>query len=119
MAINKRIELTWRGESCAVLVTMEVIERIEECKHLNLVILASELAAGNVKLSHVARLISVLLKEGGIAASADDVYEGMFEEGTPEAAQTAIVLAGEILGAIFPSPKKKSGTSSKKQKAAS
>lgn len=114
MAINKRIELNWRGESCAVLVTMEVIERIEE--RLNLVKLASDLAAGNVKLSHVARLISVLLKEGGITATADDVYEGMFEDGTPEAAQTAIVLAGEILGAIFPSPKKKSGISSKQQK---
>ena len=114
MAINKRIELTWNGESCSVLVTMEVVERIEE--RLNLARMAHDLATGNVKLSHTARLISILLKEGGQEVTADEVYEGIFDGDTEESARSAVVLVGEILGAVFPDVKKKSGQPKKKPK---
>lgn len=116
MAINKRVELTWNGESCSVLVTMEVIERIEE--RLNLAKMARDLSTGNIKLSHSARLISTLLDVGGISVTPVEVYEGMFSDDTAETVRAAVTLTGDILSAVFPDPKKKSGTPSKKRKKA-
>lgn len=113
MAINKRVELSWDGESYPVLVTMEVIERIEERQ--NLAKLAQDCAKGDVKFSHAARLVATLLNEGGASVSVDDVYEGMFADGATSGA-AVVGMMSDILGAVFPPPKKKPTSSSKRRK---
>lgn len=110
MAIRKEVELAWNGESCSVLVTMGVIERIEE--HLNLAKVAYDLSQGDVKMSHAARLVATLLNEGGINVQVDDVYEGMFT-GESSDTQAVFSMMSDIVGAVFPEPKKKCSTSSK------
>lgn len=113
MAINKRVELTWGEETCSVLVTMAVIERLEE--HVNLVKMASDLSKGNTKLSQAARLISMLLDEGGIEASSDEIWEKIFS--TKEIGSKDVIdMMTLILSAVFPDPKKKATQSSKAQK---
>lgn len=104
MAINKRIELTWGKESCSVLVTMAVIERLEE--HVNLIQMAADLGKGNTKLSQAARLISLLLAEGGIKVSSEEIWEEIFSDKGANAVEVVGLMSG-ILSAVFPTPKKK------------
>ena len=113
MGVNRRVELSWSGESCSVMVTMDVIERLEE--KLNLAKLAQDCATGNIKLSQASRLVATLLNEGGLSATIDEVFDGMFDgEGSDGGA--VIEMVATILGAIFPAPKKKPSSSSKRQK---
>jgi len=113
MSINRRVELEWNGESCSVLVTMEVIERLEE--KLNLAGMAREVSTGDVRFSRAARLVSMLLNEGGMPTTTQEVFDGMFN-GEGASGADVIALVTQILNAVFPSPKKKSGTSNKKRK---
>jgi len=113
MAINKRVDLTWGGKTYPILITMSIIERLEE--NLNLAKMAQDCATGNIKFSQAARLVSTLLNEAGATVTTEEVFSGMFDGGEVSGADV-VLMVSSILGAVFPAPKKKPSTSSKPRK---
>ena len=113
MAINKRIQLTWKDQQYDVLMTMRLIEKVEE--HLNLSRMVSDCSAGDLKVSHAARLIATLLEHAGAKVTTEEIWEDIFSGG--DFSPTAMVeTVTAIMGTIFPEPKKKPIASSKKPK---
>ena len=113
MGINKRIELSWNGKPYPVNMTMRLIEHIEE--KLNLGLMAQQCASGDIRFSHAARLVEIVLKDAGAEVTADEIYSGMFS-GDDVSVSDVIEVVGLILSAVFPEPKKKAPSASKKPK---
>ena len=113
MGVNSRVELEWQGVEYPVLVTMGVIERLEE--KLNLARMASDCARNDLKMSHAARLVATMLKEGGAEVEVSDVFDYMFENKGKGGADI-INFVSVILGQIFAEPKKKPEYSNKAPK---
>ena len=103
MAINKTITVVYAGKEHKLKMTMEVIDRIEE--RLNLIQMANRLAKGDLRYSHAAKLMSVLLAEAGCEVTQEQVYTAMFERGDTNPAAVMNVTAA-VLAAVFPEPKK-------------
>lgn len=107
MSIRKEIELTWRSQKYSVIITMGVIDKIED--QLNLVLMMQQASRGDVRFSKVARLFTILLKAGGANVTVEEVYKDMFSEKTDLDDLTGILST--VFGAIFPDePKKKAKT---------
>jgi len=114
MAMRKKLELTWGGESYPMLVTMETIDRVEDKISIGGV-LARQLT-GDVRFSHDAKFIAIVLNEAGaIDATQESVYEYMFSDGAVSMAETKELLS-LILSAFFPESKKKDSSAKKKSK---
>lgn len=104
MSLRREIALNWGGKEYRVLITMAVIDRLEN--HINLAVLVAQSARGDIRFSHAAKLIALLLNEAGCKVTAEDVYEGMFGGGEVSIAEV-VALLSNIFSAIFPEPKKK------------
>ena len=113
MAIRKSIKLNWSGTDYKIIITMGVIDKIDD--EINLVTLVSQYESGDIRLTKVARLIAILLNEGGADVEVDDVFHALFGSGDFEQSQVGDMLTG-IFSAIFPEPKKKPITRSTKKK---
>ena len=111
MAINKRINLVWKDQSYDVLMTMRLIERIEE--HINLSRMVSDCSTGNLKVSHASRLIAIILESGGAKVTPEEIWEDIFSGGDFSPTEMVETITA-ILSTIFPEPKKKPSTLSKK-----
>lgn len=111
MSMRRKLDLNWGGESYSLLVTMEVIDRIED--KINVGRLLSQQTTGDVRFSHVAKFIALILNEAGARVTQEDIYTGMFDGGeiTPE---NLIPFMNNIFTAFFPEPKKKDSTIKKK-----
>ena len=118
MAINKRIELTWNGESCSVLMTMENIERIESKFYkYSLLQMADDLNSGVYKTSLMARMFHSILEIGRVECDHEELHNQLFKSGSDMDFQKALALAWDVLGLVFPPDNKKnSGQPSKKLK---
>ena len=128
MSMRKPIDLTWRGKKFSVIITMGVIDRLED--HLNLSTLVQRCSVGDVRLSHAAKLIWLLLLEGGAKTeeendkgvmkerdiSYDDVWGAMHGSGDLTINELRTLMS-EIFSVIFPQPRKKSTTTGKKKPA--
>lgn len=90
---------------------MEVIDRLES--HMNLGLFATRCGEGDIRFSHTAKLISLLLQEAGADVTYDQVFEDIYQGGTYNLADLRTVLT-MIFSAIFPSPVKKSKPTGKK-----
>ena len=114
MALQKTITLEWGDKSYITDVTMGLIDKIDE--QLNLYKLTMRMANGNIRFSHAAHLVHIILKDGGCTASHEDVYTAMFQDGL--ASMTSVIeMVGEILQAVYPQqpeskkkPKKRAST---------
>jgi hypothetical protein len=111
MAINERVRLTWKGEEYSILMTMRVIEEIEE--HINLSKMVMNCSKGDLKVSHASRLIAIILEKSGCVVSSDEIWNEVFSGGDVDPVEMTNMVT-LILGAIFPPPKKKSSTLAKK-----
>lgn len=99
MALRKEITLKWLDESYVTNVTMSLIDKIDD--ELNLYQLTMRMASGNIRFSHAAKLVYIILKEGGCKATHEDVYCAMFSDGL--ASMTNVIeMVGEILQAVYP-----------------
>ena len=107
MALRKELKLNWQGKPYKLLVTMEVIDRLEDS--INIGRLLAQHATGDIRFSHVARFISLLLNESGAEVTAEEVYTGMFTDGDITAANLHVFM-GNVFEAFFPEPKKKEPT---------
>ena len=113
MAINKRINLVWKEKTYDILMTMRLIEKIEE--HLNLSRMVSDCSTGDLKVSHASRLIATILESAGAEVTSEEIWEDIFGGG--DFSPTAMVeTVTAIMSTIFPEPKKKPTVSSKKPK---
>lgn len=117
--MRKKLELSWYGKKYSLLVTMEVIDRVED--KINVGLLLARQTMGDVRMSHNAKFIAILLNEAGADVTQESVYEGLFSGGdiTPE---NMIPFMSNIFSAFFPEQKKKEPikrktTSKKKTKA--
>lgn len=117
MALRKSVTLKWGDESYVTNVTMDLIDKIDE--ELNLYKLTMRMASGNIRFSHAAKLVCIILNEGGSKVTHEEVYTAMFSDGL--ASMTDVIeMVGEILQAVYPQQpdsKKKSvkRTSTKKK----
>lgn len=126
MSMRKPIKLSWGKKKYDIVITMEVIDRLED--HINLSALVQRCASGDIRLSHASKLIWLLLLEVGAETtdiddddeeyqrliSHDDVYEAMHGSGVMSAKNLGLLLR-EIFGVIFPTPRKKSPTTRTKK----
>ena len=99
MALKKKIVLKWLDKPYTIDITMGLIDKIDE--ELNLYKLTMRMASGNIRFSHAAKLVHILLKEGGCAATHEDVYTAMFQDGL-SSMKDVIEMVGEILQAVYP-----------------
>lgn len=105
MSINKTITLSWDGIDTPIIITMAVIDRLEE--DLNLIKIANSANSGDIKYSQIAKLISCLFKVAGRNISQEDVWMGMFAgDNSRETLAQAVAMVGAIMEVIFPMPKK-------------
>lgn len=112
MAINKKVSLNWKGEDYDILITMAVIDRIDD--KVNIVQLVNQYHTGDIRLTKVARLIECLLVEAGAEVEEGEVFHALFGSGDID--MTAVnPMMTAIFSAIFPEPKKKR-TSTKSRK---
>ena len=102
--MRKKLELNWQGKEYSLLVTMEVIDRVED--KINVGRLLAQQTTGDIRFSHTAKFIAILLNEAGANVTQEDVYSGMFSGGdiTPE---NMIPFMNNIFTAFFPEQKKK------------
>jgi len=107
MGMKTPIKLTWGGRDYKILVTMEVIDRLED--HLNLWKILTQTSEKDIRFSKIAKLIALLLNEGGCDTTQEKVYEGMFGQGSVSAKDLTPMLA-QIFAAVYPTPKKKDVT---------
>ena len=117
MALRKELILNWEGKPFKLMVTMQVIDKIEDS--INIGRLLAQHATGDIRFSHVARFIALLLNEAGADVTQEDVYAGMFTDGDITAANLHEFM-GNVFQAFFPEPKKKelTTTTPKKRKSA-
>jgi hypothetical protein len=113
MALRKELTLNWQGKPFKLLVTMLVIDKIEDS--INIGRLLAQHATGDIRFSHVARFISLLLNEAGAEVTQEEVYSGMFTDGDITAANLHVFM-GNVFEAFFPEPKKKEPTTTTPKK---
>lgn len=86
---------------------MAVIDRMEDS--INVGRLLAQHATGDVRFSHNAKFISLILNEAGANVTQEEVYTGMFTDGDITAANLHEFM-GNLFEAFFPEPKKKEPT---------
>lgn len=95
-AIFQEITVGWKGETYSVKPTFELINRIES--KVSLTSLAANLASGDVRMSHVACAVAIMLQSAGVKVSDEDVYVEMIH-GDPTALAK---MAQAVVMAAFP-----------------
>ena len=78
MALRAEVELSWHGVKYPLLVTMEVIDRVDD--KINIGKLLSRHLDGDVRHSHSARFFSLMLNEAGASTTQEEVYDEMFSK---------------------------------------
>ena len=108
MAIERSIKLPWGGVDYTVIVTMELIRRLEHEKEgdLNLMLMVDQNLSGDVRFSKAATLIAMMLQSAGCTVTIDEVWDDIFGDDDNRAAEV-IALLWEIFAVIFPPAKKK------------
>lgn len=104
MGLRKKLDLEWDGKRYPLLVTMEVVEGLEEV--VNLTQLNLSMMDGDLKVSHACKLIALILNEAGAEVTTEDVYTEVFTGDQFDMTQMMEVL-NLIFSAVFPEPKKK------------
>tara|TARA_R110000823_G_C15720769_1_gene478640 strand:- start:231 stop:581 length:351 start_codon:yes stop_codon:yes gene_type:complete len=104
MALRKKLELNWEGVDHALLVTMEVVDRVDE--QISIGKTLSRQLTGDIRFSHVAKFVSIVLNEAGASTTQEEVYESMFSDGSTSMEMVQGLLT-YMLSAFFPEVKKK------------
>jgi hypothetical protein len=110
MSLRKKLELNWQGEEYSLLVTMEVIDRIDDKVNVGK-LLYSE-AVDDVRITKKAKLIATVLSEAGAEVSQEDVYNELMAVDSAE----VNALYSSVLWAMIPEQKKKDVQPVKRQR---
>ena len=98
-AINRAINITFKGKPYSIKMTMATIDAIED--KMNIVSFIQRLSSGDVRLSHAAKLFSIVLNEAGAETTQEEVYNEMFAGGD-NSAHAVVEACGYIVSTIFP-----------------
>jgi len=107
-AVFQEVTLGWGGEEYSITPTMRLLNKIEQ--DISLSQLAHRMYQGDVPMSHLASVIAIFLQSAGAKATDEEVYQELMT-GDPEAVQE---MAGAIMMAVFPQPKKSAAPSTAK-----
>lgn len=99
MTIRQAIELSWKDKQHKLLITMDVIDKLEDS--INLMQLVHQAGKGDVRFSKVAKMFAVLLQCAGENVTQEEVFQAMFGGGQVGMADVIGVLE-PVLTAIFP-----------------
>jgi len=99
-AIFKEVTLGWGGEEYSVTPTMRLLNKIEQ--DISLSEMAYRMSVGKVPMSQLAVVIGTMLRSAGAKASDEEVYQELMT-GDAEGVQQ---MAGSVMEAVFPTPKK-------------
>lgn len=102
MSLRKKLNLGWNGKEAELLVTLEIVSRIEQKVSPSWI--QSQFAKGHPPLAETAKLLSLLLAEAGITATQDDIY---YELHYSEDATALYALITDVLTSFIPQQKKK------------
>lgn len=105
MSMRNTIEMKWAGTSYDVLVTMDLIDKLED--HINLMQMMQQVQEGDIRFSKCSQLIALLLQSAGCKVTQDDVYSSLFGNGDDVTPDGLIIILYEIFSAVFPEPPKK------------
>lgn len=114
MSVNKTIKLNWQGKTYPLMLTMGMIDQIDE--QINIMTMVRRCSTGDIRFSHAAKFFAILLNLAGAKeVTQQDVFDALFtdDEHGPVELVNAI---NEILFAMFPQTKKKSGKPTRKKK---
>jgi len=115
MAINKTIPITWKGEEHKILITMLDVDRIEE--EFNIMKFVSRLSMADMRFSHAAKFVSLVLTHGGCAVTQEEVYTHIFTDENDELQPEMVEgLCWTLVSCCFPEIGQKKTTSGKKKK---
>ena len=78
MALRKELVLNWQDKPYKLMVTMAVIDKVEDS--INIGRLLAQHATGDVRFSHVAKFMAILLNEAGAEVTQEEVYSGNLPE---------------------------------------
>lgn len=104
MAMRKEISIKWKDTEYRLLVTVEVIDRLEDS--INLAQLNQRARNGDIRFSHVSKLIALVLREAGCKVTQEEVYESLHLNGSIKPLDLIPIL-NMIFDAVFPEPEKK------------
>ena len=96
---NRSLDMEWRGQKFSVLVTMDLLEEVDE--KFNLVHTVAKMTMGDVKFIRLSRFLAFINMKAGGDISAETFYTDMFGKDESLVAD-ALVLANKILAAFFP-----------------
>lgn len=100
MAFAQKLTLEWRGKKYIINVTMRTVDYIDG--QMNLTEFVMRVASRDMRMSHAAHLISLLLIEGGTEnITQDDVYDGMFGKGDVDI-DNVYELINDIIESLYP-----------------
>ena len=114
MAINRKVAIKWDGVEYSVKITMELIDQLDDA--INLIQMVQEVQSGDIRITKMSKLFTVLLNAAGAEVTRESVQYALLGAGELNVEDTQHMLAG-IFAAIFPEPKKKTTTPSKRKAA--
>ena len=113
MAINKTLPITWKGVDYKILITMRDVDRIEE--DFNIMKFVSRLSTADMRFSHAAKFISLVLSSGGCPVTQEEVYNHIFTDGNNELNPEQVEsLCWSLVSCCFPEIGQKKTTSKTK-----
>ena len=105
MGVNKKLTLEWKGEKYSKRFTMGMIDDLEES--INLMQMMNRCMTGDIRYSHAAKLVSLVLNQMGAETTQEEIFFGMFEDSDDDVQPLEVVaLVSEILDACFYKSKK-------------
>ena len=91
--------LGWKGEKHELTITMELVESIDN--EVNVLATAIELDKGGIpKITLVAKLYAVLLKNAGVEVTQEQVYESIMS--SPAESADLVAAARYVIQLCFP-----------------
>lgn len=99
-AVFEEVTLGWGGEEYTITPNMKLLNRIEQ--EISLSRLAYRMSAGDVPMSQLASVVATMLQSAGARCTDEEVYQELMT-GDPGSVQE---MAGTVMSAVFPQPKK-------------
>ena len=99
MALQKTITLEWGDKSYTIKPDFDLIDRIED--KINLMEFTIQVAENDVRYSHAAKFISILLNEAGCYVTANEIWTQMFSNGDISRDMVNEMI-GQILFGLYP-----------------
>jgi hypothetical protein len=103
MALRKKLELKYKGAEYSLLVTFDVIERIDE--QVNIGNLFRDEQNDSVKITKKARFVAVVLREAGAKVTDDEIYEVLTTGGAVEVNELYLMMLWAMLADNTPKKK--------------